>query len=269
MATAQGSQAASAPPVVRPGGSSRAAGFSRREGATRRSYRELQPPPPPRNSEELRARRARTHDRDVQIDHLVYAAADLGAATERLERELGVQPTFGGRHPAFGTHNALLGLGGRTYLEALAPDPGAAQPATPGMFGLANENASELLATWAIACDDIEAAVAHARERGFDVGDPVPVERVDEHGHLLTWQLTVNFLAGGPMPFLIDWGRTPHPSQSAPTGLVLEQLHIEHPDPDALQQGLAALDAEVDVRRASCPALVAQIRGPHGTVELR
>ena len=149
-----------------------------------------------------------THDRGVQIDHLVYAAADLDVATEQLERELGVRPAFGGRHPAFGTHNALLGLGGRAYLEALAPDPGAAQPATPGTFGLADENGSELLATWAIACDDIEAAVARARERGFDPGDPVPLERVDEHGNRLTWQLTLNFLAGGPMPFLISWGET-------------------------------------------------------------
>jgi len=71
------------------------------------------------------------------------------------------------------------------------------------------------------------------------------------------------------MPFLINWGETPHPSQSAPTGLVLENLLIEHPNPDALQKGLAALNAEVDVRRAASPALVAHIRGPNGTVELR
>lgn len=205
----------------------------------------------------------------VQIDHLVYAAADLDAAIERLERELGVRPAFAGRHPAFGTHNALLGLGGRTYLEVLAPDPGAPQPATPGTFGLADEHRSELLATWAIACDDIEAAVARARERGFDPGDPVPLERVDEQGNRLTWQLTLNFLAGGPMPFLIEWGQSPHPSASAPTGLALEQLHVEDPDPEALQKALAALDTEVDLRRAASPALVAHIRGPHGTIELR
>ncbi len=205
----------------------------------------------------------------MQIDHLVYAAADLDVASERLEQELGVRPAFGGTHTAFGTHNALLGLGGRTYLEVLAPDPSAEQPATPGTFGLAGANRSELLATWAIACDDIEASVARAREHGVDLGDPVPAERVNEHGNRLTWQLTLNPLAGGPLPFLIDWGRTRHPSESAPTGLLLEHLHIEHPNPDELQRGLAALNSEVEVRGAAFPALVARIRGPHGMVELR
>ena len=205
----------------------------------------------------------------MQIDHLVYAAADLEAASERLERELGVRPTFGGRHTAFGTHNALVGLGGRTYLEVLAPDPGAEQPATPGTFGLADANRSELLATWAIASDDIQATVARALEHGVDLGDPVPVERVDEAGNRLTWQLTLNPLAGGPLPFLIDWGRSRHPSESAPSGLLLEHLHIEHPNPDELQSGLVALNADVEVRDGAASALVARIRGPNGVVELR
>ena len=205
----------------------------------------------------------------MQIDHLVYAAADLEAASERLGRELGVRPTFGGRHTAFGTHNALAGLGGRAYLEVLAPDPGAEQPATPGTFGLAAANRSELLATWAIACDDIEATVARAREHGVDLGDPVSVERVDEDGNRLTWQLTLNPLAGGPLPFLIDWGRSRHPSESAPRGLLLEHLHIEHPNPDELQSGLVALNADVEVRGGAAPALFARIRGPNGVVELR
>ena len=210
-----------------------------------------------------------TDDREVQIDHLVYATADLDAAIERFERDLGVRPALGGRHPEFGTHNALLGLGGRTYLEALAPDPGAAQPATPGTFGLADENKADLLAAWAVACDDIEEAVARARARGFDPGDPISAERVDDRGNRLTWQLTINFLAGGPMPFLIAWGQTPHPSQSAPAGLVLEHLDVEHPDPDTVQRAFEALAVDVEVRPAASPALVARIRGPHGTVELR
>lgn len=205
----------------------------------------------------------------MRIDHLVYAASDLEVAVERLEQQLGVRPAYGGRHPTVGTHNALLGLGGATYLEVLAPDPSVPDRSMPGTFGLADHNRSELLATWAVACDDIEAAVVTARERGFDPGDPVPLERLDEHGNRLTWRVTINFLAGGPLPFLIDWGRSTHPALSAPTGLTLEQFHIEHPDPDALRGDLAALDADVAVRPAGSPALVARIRGPRGTVELR
>lgn len=73
----------------------------------------------------------------------------------------------------------------------------------------------------------------------------------------------------GPVPFLISWGDSPHPARPAPGGLVLESLHVEHPDPSSLTPVLTALGADVAVDRAAHAALVARLNGPNGSKELR
>jgi hypothetical protein len=95
------------------------------------------------------------------------------------------------------------------------------------------------------------------------------MQRVLPTGGVLRWRLTLNALGGGPVPFLIAWGESEHPSRSAPQGLVLDSFEIEHTDPERLAPVLSALDADVEVKLASRTALVAHIRGPNGIEELR
>ncbi len=40
-------------------------------------------------------------------------------------------------------------------------------------------------------------------------------------------------IANGIVPFLIDWGDTPHPSQNAVQGLALTGFRAEHPEAKA------------------------------------
>jgi hypothetical protein len=201
------------------------------------------------------------------LDHLIYAAPALDPAVDDLARWLGVRAAAGGRHRGFGTHNAILGLGGGSYLEVVARDPAAPAPAAPLPFGL-HDLAGPALTGWAVRCDDIEEAVAVARRQGYDPGDPAGLERESPTG-ILRWRLTVNALGGGPVPFLIEWGATPHPSTTAPAGVVLDDLRIECPEPAALEPTLAALGVEVTLHHAPTTALVATLRGPGGTTELR
>ena len=67
----------------------------------------------------------RTYNDILQIDHLVIGVAELDAGVRQFEELTGIRPAFGGEHPDLGTHNALISLGDRTYLELLAPRPGA------------------------------------------------------------------------------------------------------------------------------------------------
>ena len=202
-----------------------------------------------------------------RLDHIVFAAHDLDAAVEILHGRLGVRAGAGGRHVGVGTHNALLSFGEDAYLEVIAPDPTQPAPARRP-FGL-DSLAAPGLAAWAVACTDIDATVARARERGYDPGDPLEFERATPEGSIVRWRLTTREFGGGPVPFLISWGDTVHPARSAPSGLHLLEFRIEHPDPASLATTLAALDVDVQVAEANGIGLVAIIGGPAGTVELR
>jgi hypothetical protein len=201
------------------------------------------------------------------IDHLVYAAPDLAEAIADLEQRLGIRAEPGGRHPGLGTQNALLSLGSNSYLEILAPDPGQPAPPMPRAFGL-DDYSEGGLAAWALACSDIDRAVARARERGYDPGDALEFQRDSPTGAVLRWQLTVNAYGGGSVPFLISWGSTQHPSLSAPQGLTLESFRLEDPHPSETAKVLTALGVNVEVTPAATTRLVAVVTGPTGTHEL-
>ena len=206
--------------------------------------------------------------RSGRIDHLVYAAPDLDAAVDHVEQRFGIRARPGGKHPGVGTHNALLALGDGIYLEVIAPDPEQPAPAGPRPFGIDGLGGPALVG-WAIAVDDIDAAITRARAQGYDPGDAIAMERTTPDGTVLRWQLTLNAIGGGPLPFLIAWGDTEHPSRTAPGGLVLESLTIEHPAPDSIAPDLAALGAAPNVSPADEIGLVAHLRGPKGRAELR
>lgn len=209
----------------------------------------------------------------MSVDHIVYAVPDLEEGVASIEERLGVRAAPGGRHESTGSHNALLGLGGATYLEIIAPDPTNPNPPRPRSFNM-DQDRNPRLGGWATRSADIDATVARARAAGYDPGPVWPLSRRRPDGVLLEWRLTRSDDSGSDfvLPFVIDWGQAQHPSTTSPQGAVLRGLAIEHPDPDRIARALAALGVEdVDVLAAPRPALIATIQPAGGgpPVDLR
>ncbi|MEJ3653601.1 VOC family protein [Actinomycetes bacterium KLBMP 9759] len=198
---------------------------------------------------------------DPRLDHLVYATPDLDAAVTAFAAVSGVEPVEGGRHLGRGTRNHLVGLGPTSFLEIIGPDHD--YPAEPGAvvpFGIA-ELTGPRLVTWAVAPSDIEAAVAAS-----GIGPIEPMARRTPAGDLLEWRLTPSGAAPPGVPFLIDWGSTPHPAAALPR-VGLTGLGATLPDPDAVEGVLAALDVTLALEPGP-RALVALLDTPRGPVTL-
>ncbi|HZO69020.1 MAG TPA: VOC family protein [Kribbellaceae bacterium] len=202
------------------------------------------------------------------IDHLIYAAPDLENGVREIEERFGVRADGGGQHLGQGTHNKLLALGPTAYLEIIAPDPTQPEPPDPRPYGVDGITHSGLVG-WAIACDNIDDSLEAARAAGYDPGEVIEGHRLTASGTMHRWRVTANARTAGVIPFLIRWGDTAHPAAAAPVGLMLESMHIEHPDPESIASPLRALGADVDVRPGARVALVADISGPKGGGQLR
>ena len=92
----------------------------------------------------------------MQLDHVIWATADLDAAADRLEREHGLRAGGGGRHDGMGTHNRIVPLGGG-YLELLAVAD--AEEAAGSALGRAVTErlarVGEGLMAWAVTTEDV------------------------------------------------------------------------------------------------------------------
>lgn len=205
------------------------------------------------------------------VDHVLLGAADLDRAMAWFEARTGVKPVFGGVHPGRGTRNALASLGGRQYLEIIAPDP--AQKAFSFQLDLRKLQAPKIV-NWAVASDDVDIPTAIAAKAKYAVYGPQEGSRMRPDGAMLQWR-TVGVLAPfrdaevDPMPFFIQWGSgVKHPSEDSPAGCRLAAFELRHPEAAALRALLAVFDIDAVVAQADRPGLTATLDTPRGKVML-
>lgn len=202
------------------------------------------------------------------IDHIVVTAASLAAGVEHVRRALGVAPQPGGEHARMGTHNCLLRLGERVYLEVVAVNPSAPPPGRPRWFQLddADSVRTPRLATWVARTDDVHATAAAA---SVPLGKVEPMSRGK-----LNWLITVTeeggLRLGGLAPALIQWPEGVHPADGLKDlGCSLIRLEAFHPEPDKMRGLLQSIGFEGELGVSPLPAgeaprLLAHIRTPAG-----
>ncbi len=204
------------------------------------------------------------------IDHFAIACPDLDEAITWFTDLTGVTPSPGGAHPGVGTRNALVALGSRTYIELIAPDPLQPEPPVARPFGIDDRDEPTLTA-FAVAPDDIDDAVARiGAEAGFDLGEVSSMSRRRPDGVDLAWRLTRHIApaSGAVVPFLIDWGDSPHPAATAAAGCTLTSVAVSTPDAANVATALQILDLDLPVAEAAEAAIQLQLDTPHGSVTL-
>ena len=201
-----------------------------------------------------------------QLDHIILAGPDLSNATAYVESRLGVRLTAGGRHPAWGTRNAILPLSSSTYLEVIGPEM---PTALPQLFGIDRLTMPRLV-TWAAKAVNLSNLVADARARGIDLGKPLAGQRLQPDGSTISWQSTDPFAprAGGVIPFFIEWMGDTHPAKAAPHVVRLVRLYAEHPDARAVADQLKSLGIQLEVVAGKVPKLIAELISPDRTTHL-
>ena len=207
------------------------------------------------------------------LDHLVVAAATLEEGEDYVESRLGARPLRGGKHVAMGTHNSLLKLGDKTYLEVIAIDPDGVAPGRPRWFGLdtaalrAAVQGAPRLIHWVARTNDI-----------FAARRACPVDCAEVHAMArgkFEWRITIpadgRLPGGGVLPTLIQWADERHPTDAMPdAGIRLVALAGAHPEPDAIRSALAALSLAdtLKVTFAVTPRVAAMLRTARGPVVL-
>lgn len=166
----------------------------------------------------------------LQLDHIVWAVPDLDEGIRTIADLTGVEPVSGGKAPGREqSHNALISLGGGSYLEIFSP----ARAGGGGRWGRLIEDGQPRIVSYALQVRDRFAQLKSAiAARNYSFTGPRAMGRVRPDGGAVNWEL-LN-VAGTPLddalPFFIDWlGSTPHPSESSPQGVTIDSFVVAHP----------------------------------------
>jgi hypothetical protein len=201
-----------------------------------------------------------------RIDHVILGINDLQKGIEELERVTGVRAVFGGTPPR-GTQNALISLGGKHYLEILAPNP--ADSASQGSRAEVHGLTALTPVGWAARTDDMAALQQSLQGRGVRTEPIRPGARNRPDGSRLAWKMLDFAPPLDPLlPFFIEWDRGgAHPSSTSPTGCRLTGFFLETPDPDSLRERLRAAGVAVEVRQGKEPRIRISLDCPKGHIE--
>jgi len=213
----------------------------------------------------------------TKIDHLVIGAKNVTEGIAYVKECLGVDIPYGGVHEKMGTHNHLMQLGDNIFLEVIAINPDIEPPENPRWYGLDDPfvrqqiEVQPTLLTWVVNTKNIDKFLQHA---GISFGNATLISRDS-----LSWYFGLpddgRLLAGGMLPYVIEWQTKLHPStKMADIGCRLHGLEIYHSHPFWLQSVLESIEAKDLIKihalpKNKTPYLLATINTPNGIKELK
>jgi Glyoxalase-like domain len=137
----------------------------------------------------------------IRLEHLIYAVVDLEGAARGLRDATGLAALPGGVHPAWGTRNAIVPLGG-AYLE-LVTVADAARAGDSAFGRVVRDGAARAgaaLVGFAVAPEDLDAACARAGV------DQVRGARERPDGTMLSWSMAgAEEAIPRGLPFFLRW----------------------------------------------------------------
>jgi hypothetical protein len=206
------------------------------------------------------------------LDHIIWACDDLERGTQRFEALTGVSPRYGGVHASGSTHNALVGLGPRCYLEILAPT-GPHTPTEDAWCRLARSAREPRILTYCMRSSRPLTQLAQIAEAaGAHDARVANNGRVAPEGVKLSWQWVAPVFDefGLAFPFFIDWLDSPHPAATAlgRGDVRLADFAVGHPQAADLLRTLTELGTPVDTYTAAAIEFRVRLHTPRGIVAL-
>ena len=204
----------------------------------------------------------------MQLDHVILAIDDLDSGIEEFEELTGIKAAYGGGHEHGNTHNAIVALDNKIYLEILAPKDDL--DTIPEFF----KNMSQLKPIgFALSVDDIDLLENSVKKYQFKTGGIEDWSRVKPNGDKLEWKLLrIYDPAFGINPFFIDWSETTiHPSLQMNSAGALLKLEITTPYKDEIEKVMSDAHSRIEtlkLNQGDSVELSVEIQTPKGRISL-
>jgi Glyoxalase-like domain len=209
------------------------------------------------------------------LDHIVVVCPELDAGSSHFENLTGVRPRFGGVHAGGRTHNALVRIGSRCYLEILAPT-GPPSAEDDLWCRIAHATREPRVLTYCLRSPQpLPELAAVANAHGWQNAQVALNGRTTPEGIALRWQWLAPKVDGLDLafPFFIDWFDSPHPAdtlaQETELGsLTLSEFAVRHPEATRLRAILDELGTPIDTVDASSSSFLVVLDTPRGRIAL-
>jgi hypothetical protein len=214
----------------------------------------------------------------TELDHIVIACNSLDEGRAWCRDTFGVEASGGGQHTGIGTHNTLLSLGAKHYLEIIAINPEGETPSFPRWFGLDTDEVKSLIAhepklvAWVARVE--RSAASDAIEQLANIpANAANVVRPASRGDF-RWRFAFTSDGtrprGGVLPHFIQWDVPLHPCERLPdVGVRLTSLLLGEPAHEEITSFLQRTNfvhEKVLVGQSVASQLVATFATSNGTV---